>query len=211
MGGDQDQNFKNIRGKVNNQVLFWVRFNLSLPGRICIAKSMMYSQINYLGCILLLTAMELQTLSIMIEDYVRGNLNISRKRLLQSCNEGGLGFFNLRDLLDAQQCAWVKRAQTLDNWKLNIYSRCYGSALNVRAEKIDSICYPILHGILVSYEHFLMRHTQWNENFKLSFVFENPALTLNLRTPDLADAYFFGDLMEHNEAAILKLKVSDIF
>ena len=212
VGGEPDQNFKNIRGKVNNQVLFWVRFNLSLPGRICIAKSMMYSQINYLGCILPLTAMELQTLSIMIEEYVRGNLNISRKRLLQPCKEGGLGLFNLRDFLDAQRCAWVKRAQSLDdNWKRYLYSRCYGTVLNVRAEKIDSECYPILHGIVVSYERFFMRHTQWNENFKLAFVFENPALTLNLRTPDLADEYFFGELMENNAAAIRNLKVSDIF
>ena len=212
VGGEPDQNFKNIRGKVNNQVLFWVRFNLSLPGRICIAKSMMYSQINYLGCILPLTAMELQTLSIMIEEYVRGNLNISRKRLLQPCKEGGLGLFNLRDFLDAQRCAWVKRAQSLDdNWKRYLYSRCYSTVLNVRAEQIDSECYPILHGIVVSYERFFMRHTQWNENFKLAFVFENPALTLNLRTPDLADEYFFGELMENNAAAIRNLKVSDIF
>ena len=173
---------------------------------------MMYSQINYLGCILPLTAMELQTLSIMIEEYVRGNLNISRKRLLQPCKEGGLGLFNLRDFLDAQRCAWVKRAQSLDdNWKRYLYSRCYGTVLNVRAEQIDSECYPILHGIVVSYERFFMRHTQWNENFKLAFVFENPALTLNLRTPDLADEYFFGELMENNAAAIRNLKVSDIF
>ena len=39
--------------------------------------------------------MELQTLSIMIEEYVRGNLNISRKRLLQPCKEGGLAFLIL--------------------------------------------------------------------------------------------------------------------
>ena len=104
-GGDPDKNFHNIRGKVNSQVLFCSRFNLSLPGRICIAKSMMYSQINYLGCILPLAAMEIQTLSIMIENFVKGNLNISRKRLLLSCKEGGLGLFKLRDFLGAQRCA----------------------------------------------------------------------------------------------------------
>ena len=71
--------------------------------------------------------------------------------------------------------------------------------------------HPILHGIVVSYERFFMRHTQWNENFKLAFVFENLALTLDLRTPDLADEYFFGELMENNAAAIRNLKVSDIF
>ena len=97
IGGEPDQNFRDICSKVHKQVLFWIRFNLSLPGRICIAKAMMYSQINYLGCFLPLTIGEIQTLSLMIKDFVKGNLKISRKRLLLSREEGGLGLFNLRD------------------------------------------------------------------------------------------------------------------
>jgi hypothetical protein len=41
-----------ITTKISNQIGIWRRFNLSLPGRINIAKTMMYSQINYLGCFL---------------------------------------------------------------------------------------------------------------------------------------------------------------
>ena len=212
IGGEQDQNFRDICGKVNKQVLFWSRFNLSLPGRICIAKSMMYSQINYLGCFLPLSIIEIQRLSIMIEDFVKGNLNISRKRLLQTTEEGGLGLFNLRDFLDAQRCSWVKRAQNLDdNWKRCLYAGCYGNILNLRASNIDQRCAPILHEIALSYERFFACHTKWNENFKQALVFDNPALTTNLRTDEYANMEFFGGLMDNNAAAIYKLTLSDIF
>ena len=143
IGGEQDQNFRDICNKVQNQVLFWSRFNLSLQGRVCIAKSMMYSQINYLGCFLPLTPAEIQRLSIMIEDFVKGNLNISRKRILLSCEVGGLGLFNLRNFLDAQRCSWVKRAQNLDEtWKRTLYAGCYGNILNIRRSNIDPTCFP---------------------------------------------------------------------
>ena len=212
IGGEPDQNFLEICRKVNNQILFWSRFNLSLPGRISIAKSMMYSQINYLGCFLPLSIVETQRLSIMIEDFVKGNLNISRKRIITPCKEGGLGLFNLRNFLDAQRCSWVKRAQNLDdNWKRILYAGCYGDILNIRASKIDQNYHPILYEIALSYERFFARHTGWNENFKLALVFDNPALAVNLRTQQTADEDFFGDLMPNHTAAIYKLKVSDIF
>ena len=38
--------------KINSAVNRWARFNLSLPGRINIPKSMLYSQVNYLGSVL---------------------------------------------------------------------------------------------------------------------------------------------------------------
>jgi hypothetical protein len=41
-----------ITAKINMQIAKWARFNLSLPGRIRIAKSMLLSQINYLGSFL---------------------------------------------------------------------------------------------------------------------------------------------------------------
>ena len=34
IGREPDQNFRDICSKVHKQVLFWIRFNLSLPGRI---------------------------------------------------------------------------------------------------------------------------------------------------------------------------------
>jgi hypothetical protein len=41
-----------LEEKVQSQIRFWGRFDLSLPGRILVSKTFMYSQINYLGCFL---------------------------------------------------------------------------------------------------------------------------------------------------------------
>ena len=49
---NQEENAKAIQEKVRKQVRYWSRFSLSLPGRIQIAKTMMYFQVNYLGCFL---------------------------------------------------------------------------------------------------------------------------------------------------------------
>ena len=99
---------------------------------------MMYSHINYLGCILPLDAIQIQRLSILIEDFVRGNLIISRKRMVMTCEEGGLGLFKLCDFLDAQRCTWIKRAQSLDNhWKRKLYNNSYGSVTNICVEHFN--------------------------------------------------------------------------
>jgi len=45
-----NNSFERICTKIANNISSWNRFNLSLPGRICIAKTMLYIQINYLGC-----------------------------------------------------------------------------------------------------------------------------------------------------------------
>ena len=128
------------------------------------------------------------------------------------CRQFGLGLFNLRDFLDAQRCSWVKRAQNLDdNWKRTLYVKSYGNILNIRAKNIDRHCFPILHKISLSYERFYVWHTGWNENFKSAFLYDNPALTLNLRTPETADSDYFGELMENHLAAVYKLTVREIY
>jgi hypothetical protein len=49
---DTEKSVRQITQKILDNITKWERFNLSLPGRILIAKSILYSQINYLGCFL---------------------------------------------------------------------------------------------------------------------------------------------------------------
>jgi hypothetical protein len=99
--------------KLRNQVRFWSRFNLSLPGRINVAKTFMYSQITYLGCILPINRNACMGISQIIEDFVNGPLRISKKRIFQKRAEGGLELIELHDFLNSQNCVWVKRAADL--------------------------------------------------------------------------------------------------
>ncbi len=119
--GNFDCNFEKIRNKIMKQINFWKPFNLSLPGRINIAKAMLYSQINYIGCFLPIPNEYLYVYDQLITNYVKGPLNIARKRLYLTPEDGGIGLFELNDFLDAQKCAWIKRSVSLDqHWKVNL-------------------------------------------------------------------------------------------
>jgi hypothetical protein len=89
--GFTERNFECIIQKVRNQLGTWRPFNLSLPGRINIAKSMLYSQINYLGCFLPMPKISISTLDSLIVDYVKGNLNIAKKKTIFTTRTRRLG------------------------------------------------------------------------------------------------------------------------
>ena len=56
-----DKTIQKIRGIIN----FWQRFRLSLPGRIVIAKTLLFSQINFLGCFLMPTDEQISTMQLL--------------------------------------------------------------------------------------------------------------------------------------------------
>jgi hypothetical protein len=67
--------------KILSQIRFWNRFDLSLPGRISVSKTFMYSQLNYIGCFLPIETERLINIENNIEQYVKGPLNISKERM----------------------------------------------------------------------------------------------------------------------------------
>jgi hypothetical protein len=172
--GFTERNFECITQKIRNQLGIWRPFNLSLPGRINIAKSMLYSQINYLGCFLPMPNIVISTLDSLIVDYVKGNLNISKKRLYLSPEHGGLGLFDLRDFLDAQKCSWIKRSIDLNEpWKVLLYVSNFGCVFNCKKFNVNAAEYPICNQLCTSYEKFCNAFTAINENFQKIFIFEN--------------------------------------
>jgi len=48
-----DENFVNIASGIKRKIEFWNRFNLSLPGRICVTKSLLVSPLSHLGCFIM--------------------------------------------------------------------------------------------------------------------------------------------------------------
>ncbi len=200
-----------ITVKLQQQVNNWSRFNLSLPGRICIAKTMLYSQINYLCSFLPVGNEHLNTYSTIIERFVSRNLNIAKKRFYKPICNGGLGLMDLIPFLDAQRCAWVKRASTIDElWKINLYSRSFGSVFNIRAKYIDKNESPITHAIATSFENFAHHFTRHNENFKKSFIFDCPSFTFGLCDRNYLNRDFFSAaFFRIHSSKIVRLTLSD--
>jgi hypothetical protein len=44
-----------------------------------------------------------------IHNFVSGKLNIAKNRFSKGIEMGGLGLFDIKNFLDAQKIAWVKR------------------------------------------------------------------------------------------------------
>jgi hypothetical protein len=159
--------------KVEKQVNYWKRFNLSLPGRIQIAKTMLYSQVNYLGCFLPFTQVQLSPIQLIIERFVKGYIKIGTSRIYDKIYNGGLGLFNLHQFLSAQKCSWVMRAMVLDDcWKINLYAGSFGNVLNIRANRY--LEGSVLHGIVASWENFYTAYTACKKNYTQAAIFENP-------------------------------------
>jgi hypothetical protein len=172
--GFTEDNFENIIQKIRSQLGIWRPFNLSLPGRINIAKSMLYSQINYLGCFLPMPTEIIRAIDTLITDYVKGNLNIAKKRLYLAPEHGGLGLFDIGNFLDAQKCSWIKRSVGLDEpWKVILYVSNFGVLFNSKKRNVSMDEFPICNQICVSYEKFLNAFTTTNENYRKIFIFEN--------------------------------------
>jgi hypothetical protein len=212
-GADTSDSLLSIQQKLQKQVSHWSRFNLSLPGRIAIAKTMLYSQVNYLGCFLMIPKNVLERYATIINNFVSGKLNIGKNRFTKSIEMGGLGLFDLQSFLDAQKIAWIKRAKSVDDWwKIVIYSKCYGNVYNIRSREFDSSREPCITSIVAGYENLITNFTKTNENFLDAFMFENRALTIGLRdnrclNKNNFDVIFFNA----HQTDIKKLRTSDLY
>ncbi len=208
------ESVNDMENKIRSQIRFWTHFELSLPGRISIAKTFLYSQLNYLGCFLPINNEIIVIFETLIEDYVKGPLNISKEQMTLSRKEGGLGLFKIKIYLAAQVCTWAKRAQSLDdNWKLRLYAKSYGSTLNIRGGSHDPAMEPILSNIAANFSLFLGKLSKMNMNIREAYILNNEAVTFEGENGgNITEAFFsdddFYDFTSQRKK-IGNLKVSD--
>jgi hypothetical protein len=130
----------------------------------------------------------------LIENYVKGPLNISKARMTLPGEEGGVGLFAVELFLAGQICTWAKRAQSLDDhWKLRLYKNSLGSTLNLREKYYDSDAEPILHNIASKIEKFNANLTTKKNNILESFFVDNPAFMYGGENPQKFDENFFWE------------------
>jgi hypothetical protein len=208
-----DSNFIKIIEKIRSIIANWIPYNLSLPGRINVAKSLMYSQINYLGCFLQFPTEYSNAIDNMITGFVKGKLNIAKKRLYLTPKEGGLGLFDIPTFLHAQRCAWVKRSTLLDeHWKVQLYVNNYGNIFNCKANNTSQLTNPVLFTISNSYETMYNCFVSKNENFRKSFIVDNKKMTTDIETNNYITKNFFGrEFFSTHASKLYCLKYSDFY
>jgi len=212
IGPDQEQhNADKIVEKLMKVARYWNRYNLSLPGRVAIAKTMLYSQINYLGCFLKMREENLKRMEGIIENYVRGNLNISKTRIFEKVENGGLGLFDLSTFLDSQKCSWIRRAENRDEgWKCRLFLSGYNNRLLANPTMIASDVYPVTNTIAISFEKFRNAFYSINENFRSALIFNCDLFTFRLNSNRYLNKEFFGDLWNNYRTEIVNLTMRNI-
>ncbi len=209
--GTFGKSFGKITTCIQKEINFWNRFYLSLPGRIAVAKAMLYSQLNYLGNFLPLENNYIQQWSDLIENFVVGPLNIAKNRRCLPREEGDLGLFDIKIYLGSQKCNWIKRSKNLDDyWKQRIYSKSLGDIFNVRSKYFDKTQEPVLHSIVETYEKFLFVHSKSKENIRESLIFENDSVFFLNPEYRTLDSNFFDDELRVHTHSVWNLKVKDI-
>jgi hypothetical protein len=171
-----DQNFSIIHEKIKKSIGYWKRYNLSLPGRINIIKSLLISLVNHLGCFLMPKNNTLAAIQKSLDDFALGKLRVARNRICIPPDSGGLGLFKLDEFLASQQCTWVLKADKSrrDNWRCDLFSSAFGNCLSLSAKSIDPSLNPILYGIGLSFEKIRVCHDSTNENYLQATILNNP-------------------------------------
>jgi hypothetical protein len=191
---------------------FWARFNISIPGRLNIAKSLLLSQINYLGCIITPNREQLNSITQVISGFILGRTNISKERLFLKPEEGGLGMISIENFLTAQQAIWVKRANisTRDCWRYDLRLLAKGNCLNICPANLSVERHPILNNIVESFFRFKTAFYSRNDNFKESILLNNPILHRGLRDRGQLNHTFFLQVPAIPDDILAGLKFSDV-
>jgi len=196
--------------KMQNTIRFWGRFNLSLMGRLNIAKTFLLSQIGYLGCFLNPSVEQLTDIKAIITDFVKGRLNFGRKRLFLSPEMGGAGMIDPEPYILALQTSWIKRAfsQPIDYWSLLLWRRTYGNIFILGEHLVTDTA--VLKNVACSFQQFLNGFVKDETNVYNSFLINNPSITRSLQSNRTLDFGFFGLDATPDLIRLSKIRIWDI-
>jgi hypothetical protein len=207
-------NTDKILGKIVNQIRFWSKLKLSLPGRINICKTMLYSQLNYVGCVLPVPANTVEAIENAIHLYASGNLRLAKKRVFLPIKLGGLGLFDVKNFLDAQKCSWLRHCKIIDqNWKLVLANSGSGNLFNVTEKEIDREINLIPYEIARAYRSLIVKFTGKDHNYMEAFILNNEALPVSVRRKDpLRVEDLDPEIIENNERMLIfrNLKIKNL-
>jgi hypothetical protein len=205
------KNFGKAKEKMQKIVNFWQRFYLSLPGRIKIANCFLLSQVNYLGCILMPKEEMLDWMQSLVNNFCTGTLRISNDKLYLHPARGGLGLINLKHTLIAQQSIWFKRAagSSRDNWRWDLWMCGSGNCLSPDPALLCPRKNPILYELVLNYRQFLLAFNTKDDNFKESFLLNNPCVDVAHGFPYNINTKFWLQNGITNLSVLAGLKVRD--
>jgi hypothetical protein len=171
-----DNNFTGTIDSIKKCIDYWKRYNLTMAGRINVIKSLLFSQILYLGSFLMPSPEKIKNLQKLLDDFALGDTKVARNRITLPVEMGGLGLFDVENFLVSQQASWIFKAQksSRDNWRYKLRTLCNGNVLCAGPGLIKQSANPVLYGISCSYQKLRLSHDSLHCNFTNALVLNNP-------------------------------------
>jgi hypothetical protein len=209
---DLVQNFEKVIRKVSGIKNYWIRYRLSLAGRITVAKTFMLSQIGYLGAILNPTQQQIQLLSEEIDSFIKGGLNIAKQRITGDVDAGGLGMIDVQSYITSLQAAWFKKinGNISDNWRFDINKAASGNIFAIDPGELKKTGLVIATGIAESFCKVRLEFCKTENNLLESFAVNNPVLKRFENNVSLL-TILKNNVPRINVERIFHLKISDFW
>jgi hypothetical protein len=209
-----DEMFQEVTEKIVRLITIWERYRLSFPGRINVCKSLLLSQVSYIGSIVMPNDDTLIRLQNLLNTFALGNIRMARERLYIPPSEGRAGLINLKNFLTGQQATWIQRAHlsTKDVWRVTFRDLSSGNCYTINEKFICRNRHPVLANIATSFVHFRDLFYNKNDNFRSAFILSNNLITRGINTRGILDPEFLnGCGIRNPEQVLSKLVVKDLF
>ena len=109
-----NMNFTKVKEKIEGLIRTWRPYNLSIRGKVTIAKTKLVSQLTYVATVLDIPADTVKEIQGQIDDFVLGIKPGGRKwmnhpTLYSHSSEGGMGMImiNLENFISALKTSWI--------------------------------------------------------------------------------------------------------
>jgi hypothetical protein len=105
--------------------------------------------------------------------------------------------YNVKKFLQAQRCAWLRRALDLNEiWKMHLFVRSPNNLLMIDKSMFDAGEHPVLFTIAESIKKMRIGHSKFEKNYKKAIVFNNSAFNLGIHSRACLNTESWGPGMD---------------
>jgi len=218
-------NWEDRMSKIERSIRAWKARGLSMIGRNIVVKTLLASQLAYIGTTTNIPEREINKLNKMLINFIWGREEaVKRNTVIADFDKGGINMFNIKMFLDSLKMSWIKRLSSVETavWK-NIplyYIKKLGMDLNVfncncNFNQINSKCKNIINGFPSFYYNLLKiwfdtKDVQSKSDMSTNHnqvIWNNNIVKLNHKTLFFSDwicagFIFISDLFNHDGSFI---------
>jgi hypothetical protein len=174
-------NWEKCKTEIQGLINYCNQYNLTLTGRVVVAKTFLLSQVSFLMGIIPIDVNTAKTIEVMIKKYTIGKLQIARDRIYYKIEQGGTGLLRILELDTAMKSAWVNRWKREGNNVDITGSSVLGTARHnnieyINKDLISKASHPCARGIAQAWHDFRSKLYENDGNIYSAGLLSNPGL-----------------------------------